>query len=131
MTFEEEFKKLLGDRTNVDKLLKLMIAKYESDKIGFFKVEYTGFDEKLEKEIPGYQLFILGKKCKIPDYKYYILDICLPIEGEFPLEITFNTMSSKKNTYISDIDSLESYLDMVFNSSEYRKIIKKLEEVLF
>ncbi len=131
MTFEEDFKKLLGNRTQVDNLIDSMIAKYESDKIGFFKVEYTGFDEETEEEMPGYQIFLLGKNSKVPDYKYYVLDVCLPIEGEFPLEITFNTMSSKKNTYVIDINGLESYLDGVFNSSEYKKITSKLEAVLF
>lgn len=132
MTFEEEFKTLLGSRTQVENLINTMISKYESDKIGFFKVESVGFDEETEEEIPGFQLFLLGKNCKVDNYKYYVLDISLPVGGnEFPVEVTFNTMSSKKNTYVSDINGLASYLDGVFTSSEYKTITNKLETVLF
>ena len=65
MKYEEGFKQVLGNRTNIESTIKNTISKYETDKIGFFVVEYLGYDEETEEEIPGYQIFLMGKTAKL------------------------------------------------------------------
>lgn len=152
MSFKEEFKKVLNGRTDFIDTVNKVITKYENNKFGFEIVEQIGyedtdenmteeeFDNFVPREYPGYMIFIIDRGEPIQGayggkpqvYKYMLIDAELPMESDrqFPVKFTLCNLNGKKNYITASVDQLVADLELIFNSTQFTNIIKKIEEML-
>jgi hypothetical protein len=112
-----------GNPNQVIDLLNEVLSKHETDKIEFFISEYLPSGT-------GYQIFLKGKHSDVNGYKFQVFNIPPKKNGGFPLELIFHHLNGKKKYLVGDTSSLERYLELVFNSREYKSLFAKMESVV-
>jgi hypothetical protein len=134
--FENWFKEVLNGRTEVDSFLK-SLNKFDDEN---FKIKIDGFtscgseedeeedweDAELKEyskadEYPGYYVFLSTNK----EYDYLLFMVRLPREGEYPVNVTFNTLNKEREYWFADFNSFSSFITTNITESKEIKAIKE------
>lgn len=141
-TFRQEFDKVLGNRTEPEKIINKVCSKYKIADFYFDLSPYISYDMSGEteenwetyvpKEFPGYQLMIReNKDSKINPYSRELIKFTFPKDDRtYPISLKITFLDKKKEDSVASLEDLETCLESFFNSSEYSKLIEKMKHVL-
>lgn len=141
-TFRQEFDKVLGDRTQPEQTILEIISKYKSDNFNFELSPFIDYDMSGEteenwetytaKEFPGYQLMIIeNKEPKKEAYSRQLIKLIFPKDDRtFPINLELATLNKNKKDSVASIEDLERCIEAYFNSSDYLKLIQRIEQAL-
>jgi hypothetical protein len=128
MNFDEEFYKLLGDRTQIEEVLK-SLSKFNEENIKLEITRMISYDDTDWENVigqPGYTVCI--NPTDIDDYQYKLFNVLLPNKDSFPLSVKFYSMNGKHKYMFADLKSFDDYVNNIVKSNDYIAIIKAIKK---